>query len=178
MKRCHGFAAARAGSQVYVRMHGMANLATTPLLDEFLAPDVARTGSRVLIDLSACQGMDSTFLGFLVALHGRTRHPAARQPPDATAEVPRLVLVNPSSEATRLLDMMGVSHLVPVARGQPDPALELVEVFAQRDCPPRERAELILDAHRALVALSDANRERFAGFIAALERDLYKLPVE
>jgi len=156
-----GYEIARCDETVYVRVNGLANMANAPLLDELLRVEIAQGARRACIDLSACQGMDSTFMGLLVGYAGTFG--------DHNGQ---LVLVNPAAENTRLLDMLGVSTIVPVIAGFDVPALRFVEVESDERQTPRERAELMVVAHRNLMALSESNRQQFQPFLTALQKDL------
>lgn len=158
------FNVARSGDIAYARVNGLANMRNTPILDEFLRRELDADLTTILIDLATCTGMDSTFMGFLVGFHA-----------DAGDRDCRLVLINPRREIARLLDMLGVSTMVPTITGHQVPQLSLVDLHKGGEMTPRQRAELVLAAHHNLMRLSAENREKFTAFVQAMESDLKKL---
>jgi anti-anti-sigma factor len=155
---------ARSGTTVVVRAVGLANMKNAPVIDGFLGEVLAGSVTTICIDLSACTGMDSTFMGVLV---GRSQQMAT--------QAGRLVIVNPNPNSQRLLSMLGIDQVIPVIAGMPCQDLQFTSLTGRESVPPRERLELIKRAHEDLVALSDANQSKFGAFLQALERDLNKL---
>lgn len=154
---------ARLGKTVFIRSVGLANMKNAPMLDAFLREELAQGVSLVCVDLSTCSGMDSTFMGLLVGF---------------SQELVRLrgqlVVVNPTAQNLKLLDMLGVSEVLAVV-AQTDPAeLEFVVIPANPAVSPLQRLEIIKRAHQHLVSLNESNEAKFASFIAALEGDLKK----
>jgi anti-anti-sigma factor len=155
---------ARSGGIVYVRVQGLANMKNVQVLDSFIGAEI-EGATTLCIDLSACTGMDSTFMGLMVGTSQRLK-----------GQQGRLVLVNPTEANLRLLRMLGVSDVVPVIGGSELPALEFINLSADPNLGPMQRMEIIRRAHQSLVALNEANRAKFATFLEKLEADLAKLP--
>ena len=155
---------ARSAATIYVRVQGLANMRNVQVLDSFITAEL-EGAVTLIIDLSACTGMDSTFMGLLVGTSQRLK-----------GQQGRLVLVNPTEANLKLLHMLGVSDVVPVISGTVLPPLEFVTLTADPGLGPLQRMELIRRAHQNLVALNDANRVKFATFLEKLEADLAKLP--
>ena len=89
--------------------------------------------------------------------------------------LPNMVVVNPTEQNLRLLDMLGVSAVLPVV-AQTDPAkLEFINLPAGPSLSPLQRMDLIKRAHHNLIALNEANQAKFSAFLVALEADLAKL---
>jgi len=112
------------------------------------------------IDLSACEYMDSTFMGLLVAFNKRL----------ARARGKKLTLVQPSAVARDLLEGLGISSLVeiidePVAF--PPGMKNIVKTTASS-------AELLLSSHENLMELSEENRKKFSGLHGVLKKQLDK----
>ena len=154
------FQVAHGDGAVFVRAQGLANMHAAPALDALFHGLQAAT---VCVDLSLCSGMDSTFMGMLVGTATNL------------AEVGgRLVLVNPSEANRRLLTLLGITEVVPVVDSCTVPELSFVDVPAMAHQAPAARMELVRRAHLSLIELSDLNRTKFSGFLAALDADLRK----
>jgi len=157
--------AARQGDAVYVRSSGLANMKNAPVLDAFLAAELAAGARKVYVDLAACTGMDSTFMGLMVGF--------ARHYEDAGGT---LAIVNPGANNLRLLKMLGVTEVVRVSESQRlPPDIDFVLIASDPDLSPTERAELISRAHQNLMRISESNKAKFSAFLAAIEADLARL---
>ena len=160
-----GYDAARLAGTVYVRVVGLANMKNTPTLEAFLVSELEDGVSTVCIDLSQCRGMDSTFMGTLVGFHNRCVNNKGR-----------LIIVNPSPGNKRLLDMLGVSAVLPVAE-EKRPELVWVRLDAT-SIDPVKRARMMKQAHEHLIELSAENQAKFGAFLEALEKDLARIDKE
>ena len=146
---------------LYVSVAGCANRQVCPTADRVINAylDANAAPPRVTVDLAGADHVDSTFAGWLVGL--RRRMPVAEP----------LTLANCSAECAESLARMGLSKLF---------------AFAAADAPADSRAvpctndaefsavdlQLMLDAHVALMELSDENRRVFEPVVATLRRTL------
>lgn len=154
---------ARLGSTVFVRSVGLANMKNAPMLDSFLREVIRQGVLLVCVDLSSCSGMDSTFMGLLVGFS------------QELSEVKgRLVVVNPTEQNQRLLDMLGVSEVLPVVAHSSPGELEFVVIPASPLVSPLQRLEIIQRAHQHLIELNQTNVKKFSAFLEMLEVDLEK----
>ena len=122
-----------------------------------VAAQCCEQGNRaLLLDLSGCPNMDSTFLGVLMGMAER---------------LDRIELLNPCERVVDLLENLGVLSLVSVSHGvNPfDGQLEDTESF---DAGKRELAEVSLEAHRTLMGINSENVPRFKDVTRFLEEDL------
>lgn len=157
------FAVARAGATVYVRASGLANMKNAPTLHGFLEAEEANGMTKVCLDLGACLGMDSTFMGLMVEF--------ARRLEDVQG---RLVIVNPGPRNLALLNMLGVDEVVRIVERCDAPPATFHDLTSEPTLSTRERMQLIRSAHDHLVQLNDANQQKFSAFLAALDKDLAK----
>lgn len=150
-------------SGLYIGLNGRATLRVCPTLDhlvgEYLASDCG-VGALVF-DLSGCEWVDSTFAGWLLALHRRTRR----------SRTARLVLTGCSQRCLASLDRMQLAGMF-TFEAVAAPA-ELREVpCATSDRPDRESIQRMLAAHEELAALSESNARTFGPIVAMLRRQL------
>ena len=114
-------------------------------------------GNRaLLLDLSGCPNMDSTFLGILMGMTGR---------------LDRIELLNPCERVVDLLENLGVLDLVSVSHGA-NPFDGQLEDTESADAGKRELAEASLEAHRTLMGINTKNVPRFKDVTKFLEEDL------
>lgn len=160
-----GFRVARDGANLYVQASGLANMKNAPLLDALFQTESDGNLQMICVDLSLCTGMDSTFMGLLVGTSSIMK-----------ANSHRLVVVNPSDICGKLLDMLGVSEVLPVLPHCQAPEVIFVDLGEGAVAVgAMQRMEVIRRAHHALAGVNEANHAKFATFIAALEADLAKL---
>ena len=160
----NGYQVARDGGSVYVRVGGLANMKNAPVLDAFLTGETHDALRIICIDLSGCTGMDSTFMGLLVGAAGTVRQNGGR-----------LIIINPSEICAKLMEMLGVSEVVPVVPRCQAPSLHFIELgIGTAAIGIMQRMELIRRAHLALSGVNAENHEKFAAFLVALDADLSK----
>jgi anti-anti-sigma regulatory factor len=123
----------------------------------------------VVMDLSECALMDSTFLGVLTGFGLKMSQTNVQSAPCVVE------LLNPNARISELLENLGVIHLFKICNG-PFSAPEHVD---ERDlkAAQTERGELTrtcLEAHQTLMALNADNAARFKDVAHFLAEELRK----
>lgn len=115
---------------------------------------------EVIVDLTETEGIDSTSLGLLAKLSIKTRQRIGKVP----------TIVSTNADITRTLESMGfneqIFRIISEKSNQPD---ELLEVPSQELCEEHARKK-VLEAHRILMELSDANKGKFKDLVTELEK--------
>jgi hypothetical protein len=96
---------------------------------------------QILVDLSSCEHMDSTFIGLLVGL----------------GKMAGLELLSPSEGSLQALEALGLDRLLSIRR-DPLPWSGSLALLPEAEATP----ELILESHEQLMRISEENRERFS----------------
>lgn len=154
---------ARNATMVYVRAEGLANMKTAPILHAFLIQAQQEGTRSAYIDLSACLGMDSTFMGLLVG-----------QAQAFADKGGRLAVVKPNELCLRLLRQLGVDEVITVVPEAEVPSAEYTDITGDGAVDMKTRTELVRQAHQNLASLNDENRAKFSAFLKALDEDLSK----
>ena len=110
----------------------------------------------LLLDLSNCINMDSTFLGILMGMTGRLN---------------RIELLNPSERIIDLLDNLGVLELLTVGQGTNPFDAELAAADPV-NADKRSLTAASLEAHKLLMKINPENVPRFKDVAKFLEGDL------
>ena len=133
------------------------NLCAT--VDGFLR-DLLRSDdlASVLVDLTDTEAIDSTSLGLLARLSVETKR--------RIGAVPTIVSTNP--DITRVLRTMGFDDVFVILEEPLEEIGQLGEL-APVEADEEDLRQRVIDAHRALMDLSDANRESFRDLVTALE---------
>lgn len=153
-----------------IRIAGRANFALSVQFRQLMRHLREGGHSRVLLDLSDCTFMDSTFLGILAF---ESNSMAAK---DAGGVHPRMELLNPRPDIREIIQDLGVSHLVSFA----DQDLSKTEF---KDVPESGKTSALdlnrtcLEAHELLMALHPANVEKFRDVARFFAEELKHHPV-
>ena len=152
---------ARQDDVVGVRVLGRATFKVSRELRTFGMQILEEQISGIIVDLSECQGMDSTFIGVLamIGLQGRGKTD--------------VVVVNASAAHRELLDGIGVSRLCKFAR---EPVQDvtwrnLCEAAAGA-VDMSGAASTVLAAHRTLMDLDPANIPKFKDVVELLSAEV------
>ena len=126
--------------------------------------------TRFVLEVTACQLMDSTFLGVLAGLGLRfAKEPNGFGP--ATIE-----LLNPSPRIVELLDTLGILYLFKIHHGplRETEGLEPIEPGAAAS-DRMETTRTCLEAHKLLMEINPENVAKFKDVTRFLEEDLKKM---
>jgi anti-anti-sigma factor len=147
-----------------LRYFGRVDYILAPAIKRFADDVVSHGGVRGWVfDLTHAEILDSTNLGLLA----RIAHTAG----DGGAS--RSVIVSSSDDINSVLRSMSFDQIFEiVAPSSDEPTPDRDEAIASRTPSPREVGQTMLDAHRALMSLSEAGRLQFQDVVAALEADL------
>ncbi|MBU1693346.1 MAG: STAS domain-containing protein [Verrucomicrobia bacterium] len=168
-----GLHVAIQGPLAFVRVLGRGTFKISSSLKEFAVRAINSGCRRLVLDMSECVGMDSTFMGVLAGLAFRLR----------TVPDGRIVMVNLNQRTRGLLATLGLDEAVDphlagswpedlkpflAGGGKPLAALPVEE----RD--EAETAQTMLEAHEDLVRLSPENLPKFKDVLTFLREDLKK----
>lgn len=158
---------ARGADGIHVlRLLGEVRYPLAPALDAYLQR-LFRPGGEApagfVIDLRETGAIDSTHLGLLARLATRLRKAGA----------PRPTLVTGRPDITEVLLSMGFDEEFSLVGpdGAPPPGVDGESVGGAGDVDDAALGATVLDAHRALMALNERNRDQFADVVAALEAE-------
>jgi anti-sigma B factor antagonist len=173
---------ARFAEGVTVRVDGPGTMSESPVVHAFAEKVLDQPSQRVVVDLSACTYLDSTFLGGLVSLYKRHVAGAAQEESkDRSEEAPVRFAIHAPAEKRRLLfSVSRLDQLLPFVEQLPagsptgpegDLALD-VEPHASRE----ELARYVVECHRRLAELGGAEARDFGQVADALEKELRTPP--
>mgnify|MGYP003634524013 CR=1 FL=1 len=158
------------GSVSWVKVEGAASHENAGCLKEFLMGRFEKGSRRFVIDLGGCRGIDSTFIGVLYRMAATLAE---------TDEGGSLEVINPGERNARSISKLGLDHLIKLDRDgsewQEEQKLVKENLGQPLVCAPlgkRERTELVLDAHEALIAANTENQSRFCDVVEFLRQDL------
>ncbi len=114
----------------------------------------------ILVDLSECGDMDSTFMGLLLLSY--EKH---------TKEKGVFCLLNVGEKNMKLLDLLGIGKVIPVKKKHLEEGLEFAAIDLDVLQSKEDRVKIIEMAHRALAAANEQNAERFGSFLRLLDTE-------
>lgn len=116
-------------------------------------------GHHLAVDLTQCEYLDSTFLGTLHAIVCR-------------AEPSRVRVHAPTAAVRALFEELGLERVTGCIESDAVRMTVALEPLRVTRSGSRASQLRVLRAHETLASLSEANRERFAGLVAALRAEL------
>ncbi len=153
----------------WIRFEGKGSFMNSPSLKAFGDSRIAAGETRMVVDLAACTGMDSTFMGTLAGMAARL----------SAQENGGLQIAEPGERNRRSLEDLGLDFLMEIDppsavwRGRVDEIRgELHEPRMPGSIGRAQRARHVLEAHQALAEINDGNADEFAGVLSQLEKDL------
>jgi anti-sigma B factor antagonist len=158
------FEAARSENALYVRICGLGSMTNASTLDVFASHAMDDGVSSFVFDFKACTGVDSTFMGLILAISNRLREDDHEG---------GIVLINVDDHALKQLSSVGVDAFVTVKEGRTrlPSRLRLTEVSVI-EASDRERLKLMVRAHKELVASDARNKAKFGAFLEAIVSEL------
>ncbi len=156
------------GQDAVAVVSGRGNFKVSGAVKEFGLKMLEMGANRLVFDLRACEGMDSTFMGVLAGLAMKYRK---HQPPVA------VVMVNLTPKTLNLLQTLGVHQVVETYMQDATPPDLAPLLRASCDAGVEQPAapaptKLILEAHEVLTELDPQNREKFKDVIQYLREDV------
>ena len=143
-------------TMMYIFVDGMGSMNNSNGMYRFLHEGFGRGFKDVCINLSSCEGMDSTFMGTLLLIHE-----------EAVQVGGSLYLINLSSYNRSKLEELGVAHFLKIGSLEASKNISFEVLPAEDDSSGR--MSLILRAHEELVCRNSANEVVFGSFIKALK---------
>ena len=141
-----------------IKVEGPANFAAGVDFKNVVNRSCEEGGRVLLLDLTDCVNMDSTFLGILMSMTNR---------------LDRIELLNPSDRITDLLDSLGVMELHIVGTGE-NPFDAKLQEAESTNADKRALTEASLEAHKLLMEINPDNVPKFKDVAQFLEEDLNK----
>ncbi|MEM6910495.1 MAG: STAS domain-containing protein [Verrucomicrobiota bacterium] len=152
---------------LWIRVVGKGSFQNSPAMKSYIDQSQAE-GSLVIVDLEACTGLDSTFMGTLTGLALRAREQNRGD----------LQVVNADKRNFRLLKGLGLDQIFPVRPDVGDFSAQqkqvchaLEEADRKASCQ-EERARHMLEAHEALGEVDEENKGRFRDVVSLLRESL------
>lgn len=162
MTRGHITHAARDGVHV-LRYIGSVNYTLAPGLQRFMDAIIHdRELCGLVFDLTAAESLDSTNLGLMARANEELRGSGAKNS----------VIISSNEDIDDVLKSMGFDRSFEVVSSSDAAPAINDEAIAPEPCSVSELQRTMIDAHRALMRLSEAGRLEFEPVVACLERDL------
>ena len=151
----------------WIRVEGKGSFLQSPALKECAEQRLVEGESRLVIDLEACTGMDSTFMGYLAGLSTRLRKLGGW-----------VQIASPGERNRSSLEDLGLDCLLDIAPpdapwiGRVDEIRSTLKPFASKRLPNLgERSKHVLESHETLAGTSERNAKRFAQVLEVLRKD-------
>lgn len=153
----------------WIRCEGKGSFLNSPAVKAFGDERIAAGDALLVMDLGACTGMDSTFMGTLAGIAARL----------SAHDGGILQVADPGDRNRRSLEDLGLDFLMEI-----DPPAAVwrgrMEDLRKNLAPPHtagplgqlQRTRHVLEAHQTLSDMNDKNAREFAGVVGVLESEL------
>jgi len=166
----HVLEVARQDTTAYLRVLGRATFKVGPVLKQFGTAAIEEGCTRMVLDASACEGMDSTFMGVLAGMATRL----ARQSGG------KMLMLNVSDKLFEVLSTLGLDQLMECRRlgAAPEPLVEapltarVLGPITAAVADLQTTQHVMLEAHTTLAAVSAENQLRFKDVLTYLKDNL------
>lgn len=151
---------AHAAEAYIVEVRGRGTLRESRAMHDYVECILQESDSRLVVDLTGCDYLDSTFLGCLVQIH---RHHSGPQH--------RVAIAAPPEKVKALLAQLHLDrlfHLVPAAPAKACEPAALPAVAVD----PCELGRHVMECHRRLAELGGPQKDAFARIADHLAHDL------
>ncbi|HEY0468638.1 MAG TPA: STAS domain-containing protein [Polyangiaceae bacterium] len=154
--------AAQRGVHV-LRYFGTVNYTLAPGLQQFLQHLLVEDHvSGLVFDLTAAESLDSTNLGLMARANEQVRESGA----------PNSVIISGNEDIDVVLRSMGFDQTFDLLPADQKPLEANDDPVITASPSASELQRTMIDAHRALVRMSEAGRVAFEPVVACLERDV------
>lgn len=154
----------------WVRVSGAANHENADCIRDFLSGRFEKGWRQFVIDLGECRGIDSTFIGMLYRLATKVE----QVDPHGVVDI-----INPGERNAKSIRKLGLDDRIHIdlegSRWLRERELVDANLRMPPCCGPVDKvrhAELVLDAHEALIAANEENRSRFCDVVEFLRQEL------
>ena len=152
----------------WIRCEGRGSFLTSPALKACIDARIGAGERCVVVDLAACSGMDSTFMGTLAGESNQLKKRGGK-----------LQVAEPGEKNHHSLVDLGLHYLFEVDppeavwRGHEEAVRSHLEPFTDvKALGQQQRAEHVLQAHKVLSAANEENARKFSGVISLLESEV------
>lgn len=149
------------GRTVWLKVEGRGTFQNSPGVKEFVKKMIQRGSRDFVVDLGACELMDSTFMGTLAGVALRLR--------EMGQGTLKAVNVNPRNSS--LLENLGLDQLFTVESSATAVPVSLHPATPVESAPDAQK-ETVLAAHEALIEADAQNAVKFKDVIEYLRQEL------
>jgi Anti-anti-sigma regulatory factor (antagonist of anti-sigma factor) len=148
---------------VWLRVMGRGTFQTSAGMKEYARRMIQRGRRHFVVDLAACELMDSTFMGTLAGLALRLREFGTGG----------LTVINGNARNTMLLENLGLDHLFSftLPEGITPPPAATAKPLDGATVSASQQHDTILSAHEALVEADPENEARFKDVLELLKQE-------
>lgn len=133
---------------------------------EFAEEMMSQGVKNFIIDLKECTGMDSTFMGTLTML-ALSADSTTSKDHSASCQI-----LNTTEYHKNLLATLGLLNILPIVEEPVTlPSVETSQL-PEYDANPKKRLQLILDAHKKLIEVSEQNKLIFEEFVQEMSKEM------
>ena len=152
---------ARTSDGACVRIEGRGTMRESPAVMDFATRTLEAGAAAVVIDLTGCDYLDSTFLGCILGLHKRF----------GAARPPRLLVASSAQTSRKLFGPTRLDKLLNITPAPP-PVVGAWQALAPAGMKPKDLTRHGMECHRRLAEVEGPAQAAFQRIAEGLARDL------
>jgi anti-anti-sigma factor len=145
----------------YIKMVGNLKYSTSSGFDRFVEGLIERGFSRAVIDLSEASYIDSTNLGLIAKIANRSR---------SCADV-NVSIISPNEDINEILRSVRFDKIFTIITDTSQLNEAQLEEIPEEQQSEKENLEMLIEAHKSLMAAHEENRPQFKDVVELLEQE-------
>jgi anti-anti-sigma factor len=151
----------RTSHGILIRVEGRGTAVTSPTFEALVRDGLQQDYDSIVVDLTDCEYLDSTFLGCLVTLHRKS----------SEVQGDPFAILAPPATRTRLFHIARLDKLLHFV-DQAEPLIGQAVAIELSSTGRDELGRHVADTHRALASLGGAESDKFEQIADNIEREL------
>ena len=164
----------RVDDIVFVQVQNLGNAMVAVSTRDIIDVHIQGGAMHVVVDLSKCYSLDSTFMGMLVGfanLIKENKQISGRK----TDKKPPIIITNTNDMVINQLSLLGLNNIPMMIQIKEDsisfPDIEFYKIYEQ-PLDKNRRLNAIMDAHIELMKINEMNQKTFKPFLKAIINEL------
>ncbi len=171
MEKEHSILAGRCNNVIVLKVYGKGTFVNSQYMKEYTYNIIKGENPEIVIDLSQCTTMDSTFMGTLAGISSKLLQKGLH----------KLILLNMNEHIKNLLQNLGLLFILNTRN-----KVETIDTEECSKLEPIDKTDFskldsiihMIEAHQTLIEFDSKNEVKFESVLNLLNKKLKKIPSE
>ena len=162
MEKEESILAGRCQNIIVIRIYGKGDFVNSQFLKEYIYNLLETECPEIVIDLSECSTMDSTFMGTLAGISSKLMQ----------KDLHKLILLNMNTHIEKLLTNLGLLYILDTRNKIESKICSEMEPINKRELSKIESIIHMIEAHEKLIETDTNNEVKFESVLRLLNKQL------